>query len=867
MNKKSKTKSKQIRKKATVAKKKNKNKSLYSKLINNINPLGSKKTRLLSFALVFGVIGVVTVLLSSASVTNSFEAENATAANTCSSVVSDADAVGGKAVKFACGSTTSSTNGFVHPGVIYTKADLDNFSTNSTEYQRLSSNSISSLNLSSVPVDFRPKDLGTRIDSGGEAAGMTGPFDAKDKTKEYYQGFTYPSQYLKIQALLWAADKNATRKSNVEQGLSKFKTVTSIEWDRVEQWRLISGWSCTNLAVAAEIVDYRDAQFQRFLRDVCYPIMDWWGGGNWHASFADSKLAIAAYLGDAELWADAKAYFYERIKQSFYHSKYDGNKIYPMHSEDRFWVNQDGTRSVEPRIHTTPGTPRLNQTQQQWSGHGLPSQVNGDYTYNTASYGLATNGMNAEQLRDYGHVNMGLAAWAHGARTILAQGEKLEQHAYDRLLEGYSYHADRVLYYAQTGTHKAPVVQKGDGGGGRFNGYELAKAIFGKDTPASVNAMLERSEVKTRFAAEALHFAGDYFAASQSIPIYEQTTAPTTGVLTSSVNAAVSGEYTLWVRMRAADATNNAVKAEIASATFKVGDNGIYTTGWTWVNYNNANTSSLNKVLLTAGNHNVTLTGIEPGVLVDKVMILNTDCRPARDGSNCDNKSPSVSISSPTNGQEYDENGNIVIVANASDSDGTVSKVEFYEGENKLGETSSTPYQYTWQNVPAGSYNISARAYDDFGASTTSSLVSVIVNVTPPPTPDPEPEPTPDPTPTPTPTGELPAPSNLQVQGASRDEIKLVWDKPNDPRVDQYSLRYTRADSPTATNYSTWTYPAPFSGESYTMSNLDKGTTYVVQVRSRDSKKTSITSDDTISKYGPISEVSTQNRRWWWWFW
>jgi hypothetical protein len=35
--------------------------------------------------------------------------------------------------------------------------------------------------------------------------------------------------------------------------------------------------------------------------------MDWPGAGNWQGSFADSKLAVAAYLNDDALYADAKA--------------------------------------------------------------------------------------------------------------------------------------------------------------------------------------------------------------------------------------------------------------------------------------------------------------------------------------------------------------------------------------------------------------------------------------------------------------------------------------------------------------------------------------------------------------------------------
>jgi len=88
---------------------------------------------------------------------------------------------------------------------------------------------------------------------------------------------------------------------------------------------------------------------------------------------------------------------------------------------------------------------------------------------------------------------------------------------------------------------------------------------------------------------------------------------------------------------------------------------------------------------------------------------------------------PTVSIISPLNGATFNVSGSVVILASASDSDGTVSKVEFFNGTRKLGEDTSSPYSFDWSNVPAGSYSLTARATDNNGAITTSSAVSVIV--------------------------------------------------------------------------------------------------------------------------------------------
>ncbi len=92
------------------------------------------------------------------------------------------------------------------------------------------------------------------------------------------------------------------------------------------------------------------------------------------------------------------------------------------------------------------------------------------------------------------------------------------------------------------------------------------------------------------------------------------------------------------------------------------------------------------------------------------------------------NNAPTCSITSPADGATFTAGDNVTINADASDSDGTVTKVEFYEGANKLGEDTSSPYSYTWNSVSQGSYSLTAKATDNDGATTTSSAVGITVN-------------------------------------------------------------------------------------------------------------------------------------------
>lgn len=93
-----------------------------------------------------------------------------------------------------------------------------------------------------------------------------------------------------------------------------------------------------------------------------------------------------------------------------------------------------------------------------------------------------------------------------------------------------------------------------------------------------------------------------------------------------------------------------------------------------------------------------------------------------------DNSSPTVAITSPTEGSTFAAPATINIQANASDSDGTIAKVEFFNETAKLGEDASAPYQFDWTNVPAGTYQIRVAATDNAGAVGQAAVTVTVAN-------------------------------------------------------------------------------------------------------------------------------------------
>jgi hypothetical protein len=88
---------------------------------------------------------------------------------------------------------------------------------------------------------------------------------------------------------------------------------------------------------------------------------------------------------------------------------------------------------------------------------------------------------------------------------------------------------------------------------------------------------------------------------------------------------------------------------------------------------------------------------------------------------------PAVSLTSPTAGATFSAPASISFAATATDSAGTVTNVAFYQGSTLLANVVSAPYTYTWANVPAGAYSLTAQATDNNGSTATSSAVSVTV--------------------------------------------------------------------------------------------------------------------------------------------
>lgn len=217
---------------------------------------------------------------------------------------------------------------------------------------------------------------------------------------------------------------------------------------------------------------------------------------------------------------------------------------------------------------------------------------------------------------------------------------------------------------------------------------------------------------------------------------------------------------------------------------------------------------------ISAGNHSLYAKAYDASGKVSTSTSVNVT-KPSP------NQPPTLSLKSPSGGATYTAPASITFEATASDSDGSVTKVEFYNDVTKLGEATSAPYSFTWQAVPAGTYNLSAKAYDDKGAITVIPPVTVtvsnpIVNVAPP--------------------------TSLALSlswdwGRFQNYINTTWASPSDSsNVGGYKVQVSAWGAPKESA----TLSA--SANSYKIYNLTSGANYQVQVYSVGKDGTSLSS-------------------------
>ncbi|AXT53266.1 T9SS C-terminal target domain-containing protein [Aquimarina sp. BL5] len=214
-------------------------------------------------------------------------------------------------------------------------------------------------------------------------------------------------------------------------------------------------------------------------------------------------------------------------------------------------------------------------------------------------------------------------------------------------------------------------------------------------------------------------------------------------IINYKVKFTTPGKYFVWVRAHSTGSEDNGIHVGIDGNWPASGARMQWCAGknqWTWESKQRTNANhcgEAEKIYInvpSAGVHTISFSMREDGFEIDKFVLSKSYTKPTGNGPDevlvdCgdENKPPQVSITSPANGASFQIGQTIPLVANASDTDGTVSKVEFFINNNLTATEQAAPYDTSTTITNPGNYAITAKATDNNGAVTTSQSVNITI--------------------------------------------------------------------------------------------------------------------------------------------
>jgi predicted phage tail protein len=184
--------------------------------------------------------------------------------------------------------------------------------------------------------------------------------------------------------------------------------------------------------------------------------------------------------------------------------------------------------------------------------------------------------------------------------------------------------------------------------------------------------------------------------------------APTVSLTSPANNATYTAPATIAVSASAADSDGTVARVDFYQGATMIGSSTTAPYAMTWSS-------------VAAGTYSLTARAIDNTGATTTSAAVSVQVNPPA------NVAPTVSLTSPANNATYTALATITVSATAADSDGTVARVDFYQGATLIGSSTTAPYAMTWSSVAAGTYSLTARAVDSTGATTTSTAVTVQV--------------------------------------------------------------------------------------------------------------------------------------------
>jgi hypothetical protein len=229
-------------------------------------------------------------------------------------------------------------------------------------------------------------------------------------------------------------------------------------------------------------------------------------------------------------------------------------------------------------------------------------------------------------------------------------------------------------------------------------------------------------------------------------------------------NAEGGRPYRLWMRGKATSNSyeNDSVFVQFSDSvtsggapTYRIGTtsatvvmiedcSGCSLMNWGWAD-NGYGTGVLGPLVYfqSTGVHTIRVQVREDGLSIDQIMLspssflttapggtlADSTIYPEQGGATlAPNPPPTVSLTAPANGSAFTAPASVTISADATDSDGSVVRVDFFANGALVGSDTTAPFSVVWAANGPGTYAITAKAIDNRGAQTTSAARTVTIN-------------------------------------------------------------------------------------------------------------------------------------------
>jgi len=188
---------------------------------------------------------------------------------------------------------------------------------------------------------------------------------------------------------------------------------------------------------------------------------------------------------------------------------------------------------------------------------------------------------------------------------------------------------------------------------------------------------------------------------------------PAVSISSPTKSTGYTAPATIVIDATASDPDGSIKKVEFYSGTTKLGERTAVPWSFTW---KDVQEGSYSITAAATDNSDARTVSSPVTVVVEKAAVAV-------------NQLPSVSISSPGDNASFEAPATVTLTVDAYDPDGSVDRVEYFIGQEKLSESLLPPFSVSFQCDTAGTYEITAVAYDNLNASTNSVPVTISVTL------------------------------------------------------------------------------------------------------------------------------------------